>query len=213
LTADEAAELYVAFLEDIGRELPDASFEGDLWVAWVDEDESDTAREAPVPEALQRCFAAPFRFVQQRGSSLAARMDAVFGELFRRGYQQVVMRNSDSPHLPMPVLSSAFDALQHQRGSIALGPDLDGGYYLVGLDVPPDGLFPQAMSTGSVLEETVRNAEQRGLRVELLEPFLDIDTADDLLTFWLEFGGRADVRHWSTWKLLNDNPLIDRLGA
>jgi len=228
LTPDEAADLYVAFLEDISRELSEWSFEGDLWVAWSDDEgdaggagddeaASDEAASGPaaheVPEALRRCFDAPFRFLRQQGDSLADRMDQVFAQLFRGGYQQVVMRNSDSPHLPPSLLTSAFDALNHQRGSLALGPDLDGGYYLVGLDVPPDGLLPQTMSTNSVLDDTVRNAGERGLRVELLDSFLDIDTVDDLLTFWLEFGGRADVRHWSTWKLLNDSTLIERLGA
>ncbi|HCP47170.1 MAG TPA: hypothetical protein DIU15_14095, partial [Deltaproteobacteria bacterium] len=67
LTPDEAAELYVAFLEDIGRELPDEAFEGDLWVAWADDSEKGPGQDAAVPETLQSCFGAPFRFLQQRG--------------------------------------------------------------------------------------------------------------------------------------------------
>lgn len=200
-TEQEAADLYAAFLEDIGRELREWTLPCDRYVAWAGEG------QAP-PDALHARLGGGFRWLHQRGDDLTARMEAVFTDLLAVGYRRVVMRNSDSPHLPPSRLEDAFLAL---RGGVVLGPDLDGGYYLVGLDVPPDGVFPRAMSHGSVLEQTRAQAEALGHDVSVLEPFLDVDTPDDLLAFWLEFGPRADVRHWATWKHLHDHPLIDRL--
>ena len=67
------------------------------------------------------------------------------------------------------------------------------------------------MSTSSVLEETCARAAGQGRDVQLLSPFLDIDSPDDLRVFWLEFGGRADVRDWATWRRITSDRLMDLL--
>ncbi len=63
------------------------------------------------------------------------------------------------------------------------------------------------MSTDSVLSETVAAARATGLHISQLKPFLDINTPDDLATFWLEFGHRADIRHWATWQVVNSEDI------
>ena len=204
LSALEAAELYRAFLVDIARELSAWGSSCDLWVSWAGKPGDE--------EALRALFGPSFRLLAQRGGTLTERMVAVFDTLQEAGYRDVVMRNSDSPHLPVSLLDEAFAALaEPPRGTVVLGPDLDGGYYLVGLDVAAQGVFPTTMSTASVFEETVALAEGRGLQVLPLETFLDVDTPDDLALLWLEFGGRADVRHWATWTWLDAGGIIERL--
>ena len=133
-------------------------------------------------------------------------MEAVFDHLFGLGYRSVVMRNSDSPHLPPRRLREAFEALESAPGSIVLGPDLDGGYYLVGLDTLPRGVFPRTMSTASVFEQTRDGAAARGLRVHVLPEFLDVDTPDDLAALRIEFLDRADTAHWATRRALEALP-------
>jgi len=203
LTPVESASLYGCFLDDIARELTDWGSPCDCWIAWADD-------EAEMPADLAGRFAG-FRQVRQQGDGLAARMDNVFDRLFRLGYQRVVMRNSDSPHLPLEHIDAALAALRGTPGCVALGPDLDGGFYLVGLDAPPGDLFPRTLSTDSVCAETQQRARAAGRPVTLLPTFLDVDTPDDLLTFWIEFGSRADVRHWATWNALADGALIARI--
>lgn len=217
LSPREAARLYTCFLEDLGREIATWTGDADVIVAWTDDDrrQPDAPRhggDGP-PEELARHFADPrFRFLRQVGDSLAERMEAVFATLFAAGYRSVVMRNSDSPHLPLSFLDDAFARLEERPGRVVLGPDLDGGYYLVGGDADMAGVFPTVMSTGSVLEQTMAGAERAGRTVSLLPEFLDVDTPDDLAAFWLEFGGRADVRHWATWRELDDHPALDAIG-
>lgn len=213
LSADDAAGLYRAFLSDIGRLLSEWEANCDLWVAWADDGQgpSSTDRFRP-PAELQSIFPPHCRFLRQEGLDLTERMNSVFGDLLEAGYRQVVMRNSDSPHLPLRLLDEAFAALeQGAPGSVVLGPDLDGGYYLVGLDSPPAGLFPTVMSTGSVLGQTVESAHQQQRDIHQLESFLDIDSPDDLRMFWLEFGGRSDVRDWATWRRLSATDMMDHL--
>ncbi len=199
-TPEEAAALYRAFLVDIGRELRAWDRPCDRYVAWAGEDVG----------VLRELVGDGFTWLEQRGADLTERMENVFVDLQGAGYKRVVMRNSDSPHLPMARQSEAFDAL---KGGVVLGPDLDGGYYLVGLDVPPDGVFPRTMSHSSVYASTAANAAALGHAVATLPPFLDVDTPDDLLTFWLEFSPRADVRTWASYTFLDGHPLLDRLGS
>jgi glycosyltransferase A (GT-A) superfamily protein (DUF2064 family) len=204
LTPEEAAGLYTAFLQDLARELPAWGAHCDLWAAWAGDDDT----------RVRELFAPSFRFLQQRGATLTERMEDVFERMLSAGYHAVVMRNSDSPHLPTSILDDAFAALHARpRGKLVLGPDLGGGYYLIGTDVRIPGVLPRVMSTTSVLQQTVRGAEAAGLSTALLPEFPDIDTPDDLALFWLEFGGRADVRHWATWRFLEAADLPARLEA
>lgn len=215
LTPREAANLYSCFLEDLARELPSWKVDADLVLAWADDDrragaQPENAGDA-LPAPLETLFGDRFIPLRQRGASLTERMEAVFETLAARGYGSIVMRNSDSPHLPQTTIDSAFAALEKDPQSVVLGPDLDGGYYLVGVGEGSARIFPSVMSTAIVLEQTVALATEAGRPVVILSPQLDIDTPEDLATFWLEFGGRADVRQWATWKELDDHPAWQRL--
>ena len=208
----EAARLYGCFLEDLGRELAAWPADADILLAWADDDRRQRGQGDAPPEPLTGYFADPrFQFLRQQGDTLTERMNSVFSTLFARGYPTVVMRNSDSPHLPLRLLEDAFVAIERHPGGVVLGPDLDGGYYLVGGDRDLTDVVPSHLSTASVLDQTIAAAERAGRPVTLLPAFLDVDTPDDLAAFWLEFGGRADVRHWATWRELDGHPALQRL--
>jgi uncharacterized protein len=123
---------------------------------------------------------ARFDYLPQTGTLLSERMIAAFAELFRRGYGAVVMRNADSPTLPARIVGEALDALERGR-DFALGPDLGGGYYLVGMKRPHPELFRgMAAGTTSVREETLRRARSLGLSVHEAPRWLGVATPDDL---------------------------------
>ncbi len=169
LGAAAAAGLYRAFLQDVLDTT--AAVRADRFVyAWPPE---SVARLGEIAEGR-------FTVRPQAGKTLSERMIAAFAELFAAGYGAVAMRNSDSPTLPAEVVSEALAALE--RGAdLVLGPDRGGGYYLVGLREPRPELFRGfAMSTTSVLEETLRRAASAKLRAHTLRAWLDVDTGDDL---------------------------------
>lgn len=209
LSAEEATLLYRAFLTDITREVREWDLPVDLWLAWWD-GEVEGEGEA-LPPLLQEVVGEGYHSLRQQGPTLTARMEQVFRELLGRGYRWVIQRNTDSPHLPRALVEQAMDALELRPGRVVLGPDLDGGYYLIGTGDAPDGLMPSQMSTPTVLEETMERVRARQLEPVLLETFPDIDTPLDLATFWLEFGSRADIRRWATWRLLSESDILSRL--
>jgi glycosyltransferase A (GT-A) superfamily protein (DUF2064 family) len=90
------------------------------------------------------------------------------------------MRNSDSPTVPATAVGGALDALEAGR-DVALGPDLGGGYYLVGMRRSHPELFRGvAMSTTSVIAETVKRVHALHLTLHEAPRWLDVDTPEDL---------------------------------
>ena len=119
-----------------------------------------------------------YRVIPQRGRSLAERMARAVEDESGGERGPVLLRGSDSPALPQARLAEALAALATH--DIAIAPDLDGGYSLIGLNRPWPGLFSHPMSTDRVLADTLAQAQRLGARASLLEPCFDLDRFDDL---------------------------------
>jgi rSAM/selenodomain-associated transferase 1 len=119
-----------------------------------------------------------FRVVRQRGTDLAQRMAWAVREAAAAGSRRILLRGCDGPTLDGPAVSAALAALDAH--DLVLIPDGDGGYGLVGLREPVPGLFAHAMSTRTVLEDTLANAAEAGLRAHVAAASFDIDSAADL---------------------------------
>ncbi len=118
--------------------------------------------------------------VAQTGNGLAAGLTSVFAHFAAAGHRRIIAFNSDSPHLPVSVLESAFEALA--TCDVVVGPTHDGGYYLVGAKATHPGLFDgDGMGTSSALETLLTRARALGLSVCLVDPFYDIDVEADLI--------------------------------
>jgi rSAM/selenodomain-associated transferase 1 len=117
--------------------------------------------------------------VAQWGDGLAAGLTSVFAHFAATGHRRIIAFNSDSPHLPLSVLKSAFQALV--RCDVVVGPTHDGGYYLVGATASHPGLFTgDGLGTTNAFEVLLARARALGLSVHLTDPFYDIDVAADL---------------------------------
>ena len=117
--------------------------------------------------------------VAQAGDGLAAGLNSVFTQFARGKGRRVAALDSDSPHLPRRVLEEAFDTLVGH--DLVVGPTHDGGYYLVGAKSSHPTLFAaEGIGTGRALEGLLAEARVLGLSVGLVDPFYDIDVAEDL---------------------------------
>jgi glycosyltransferase A (GT-A) superfamily protein (DUF2064 family) len=116
----------------------------------------------------------------------------------QNGYRQAVVTDSDSPTLPVAHLEQAFTELDKPNVDVVLGPCDDGGYYLIGLKSPCAALFRRvAMSTATVLKDTLERAREQGLRAICLPGWYDVDTFEDLQRLATEIRTRPDyyARH------------------
>ena len=115
----------------------------------------------------------------QPSGSLGERIHWFFQKAKRRGAERTVLIGSDSPDLPSATISLAFQRLAVV--DMVLVPAMDGGFVLVGLRQPVEGLFDLIhWSSGATLVDTINRAADLGLRVELLAPWYDVDTVHNL---------------------------------
>jgi uncharacterized protein len=117
--------------------------------------------------------------VAQKGVGLAAGLTSVFAHFAGDHWRSVIAFNSDSPHLPRFVLEAAFETLAAR--DVVVGPTHDGGYYLVGAKTSHPTLFASdGMGTNSALERLLARIRALGLSIGFVDPFYDIDVAEDL---------------------------------
>jgi uncharacterized protein len=122
-----------------------------------------------------------FDFFSQGQGDLGIRMARAFQEAFQSGFDSVVLIGSDCPAQTSTILQQAFEGLKCH--DLVLGPALDGGYHLIGLQ----RLYPLFSNipwgSAEVFDRTQEIAQALGLKVFLLEPLRDIDRPEDL-SFW-----------------------------
>ena len=114
--------------------------------------------------------------IQTKGD-LGQKMLAAFQYGFSLGYQKILIIGSDLYSLRPKHIESALEKLENY--DVVIGPALDGGYYLLGLNFIIPKIFKQKQwSTSSVLKKTLSDLKE--FNVNLLEPLNDIDTYEDL---------------------------------
>ncbi len=90
----------------------------------------------------------------------------------------------DCPGLDATLLRAAADIVG--RGRVALGPSLDGGYYLIGAPTPVPDLFSRMpWSTPSLLSATRSRLGALGVPWDELRTLGDVDTRDDAVSLGL----------------------------
>jgi uncharacterized protein len=162
LTQELASALYECFLFDTLDQMRQVS-DAQHVIAYLDE-----------CDYFQR-LAPDFELIPQEGHSLGERLDNALSLYLSRGYERVVIMNSDSPTLPPDYLSHAFHVLS-AGADVVLGPCDDGGYYLIGVKRPTPRLLREVhMSTPTVAAETMALAKEEGLKLVTLPTWYDID--------------------------------------
>ncbi len=129
--------------------------------------------------------------IAQRGEGLAERLANAISDLFEEEETRTVVAiGSDQPLLSTRRIVEAHEALE-ERADVVLGPDLGGGYYLVGLRAPHPELFTRVeMSSERMCAATLELAQRLGRSGELREPSYAVDVERDLVRL------RADLTAW-----------------
>jgi hypothetical protein len=114
----------------------------------------------------------------QPAGDLGQRMSAALQAALQRS-RHAILIGADCPALSAADLGRALELLA--RGSdIVLGPAVDGGYYLIGMNTHHGFVFEDMpWSSAAVLQLTEQRLQQQGLQWQRLGMRRDLDTADD----------------------------------
>jgi rSAM/selenodomain-associated transferase 1 len=125
-----------------------------------------------------------FLISTQIGSDLGERFTQSFQDAFERGAESVVTIGTDIPGLDRSIILAAFEALREH--DVVIGPDTDGGYYLIGTDIKAAKLFRNIdWSSEWVLQQTEHLVNAQGLKIHFLPTLSDVDTDVDYRR-WLD---------------------------
>lgn len=140
-----------------------------------------TAFHAPADAGPEIAALLPgWKLEPQAEGDLGARMGAAFAQLFTPNVTCVLLTGTDAPTLP-PALLELLPAAIAGGADAALIPALDGGYCAIALARPlPALLTDMPWSTAGLLDATRARAKAEGLRLEVLQPWHDVDAAADL---------------------------------
>ncbi len=115
---------------------------------------------------------------QQNGEDLGIRMKNAFKDGFNSGYKKVMIIGSDLYNLSSENIENAFNNLNDN--DFVIGPALDGGYYLLGMNSLQENIFENKdWGTETVRKDTLEDLKDK--KVKLLELKNDIDIYEDIL--------------------------------
>jgi len=169
MNAERAAQVATILIERSVRLASDA-WPGPVWLfAWP-----------TVDHHLFRLLTQTTRIrlgVQSTGD-LGEKMANAIGKFTTQGIATAVM-GCDVPHCPPDTLRLASELLEH--GNNVIGPSMDGGYYLVGLQKCRYELFTDIKwGSNDVLQATLAAAGRAGIEFTRLQVLQDIDRYEDL---------------------------------
>jgi uncharacterized protein len=122
-----------------------------------------------------------FSLLPQRGKTFGERLCFAAEDLFKCGFDNVCLIDSDSPTIPAQNFARAVELLSSPGDRIVLGPCDDGGYYLIGLKTLRREIFEGIdWSTEWVFQQTKQRAMQIGLGVCELPRGFDVDDSATL---------------------------------
>lgn len=130
-------------------------------------------------QQMQQWLGSELIYQPQGEGDLGSRMARSFVNAFESGAERVVTIGTDCPGVNAQILAKAFEQLHHSH--LVLGPAVDGGYYLIGLQRSVPELFSNIdWGTARVLQQTIDIAQQLNISVGYLPPLADIDRPEDL---------------------------------
>ncbi|HIJ59284.1 MAG TPA: glycosyltransferase [Nitrospirae bacterium] len=117
----------------------------------------------------------PFKkLYEQKGKELGERLIGAFEQLFKDGFEKVCIIGADSPTLPIQFIYDAFNLLERSR--MVIGPTIDGGYYLIGLNSQTPEIFKNILwGSEKVFQQTMEIANNLKLAYQILPEWYDID--------------------------------------
>lgn len=166
-----AQDIYKALLNALSQRFKGTDY--DLCLAYT-----------PRPDGLEQLFGNVRLMEQQTHGGIGERMASLFEKAFDDGYEHVVLTGSDIPDLNENHVLSAFENLE--KSGCAIGPSVDGGYYLIGFTKKTyfcDFFHGITYSNADVFDKTIEKLKRKKISPAITDMLNDLDTLGDLLQY------------------------------
>lgn len=195
LTAEECVEFHLACLKDICQAV--SKIEAHRYIFYAGDKREFGSLEL-----------SGFVLSRQRGNDLGQRLYNAAKQVLDT-QNKVVFIGADMPNISPQLLQSAL--LNLDDYDVVIGPALDGGYYLLGMKYPHLELFQNIpWGTAGVFKITLEILKSSNLSCLVLENQRDIDTWDDLISFYTSYDSGYDITELTAFR--NAMKLIEKYG-
>ncbi len=173
-TGEQCADIHRCFLLDLFRVCNKLKHSIDIYLTYTPEGDLHLFKDI-IPDYI--------KIFPQEGKDLGAKMNNAINSLLHKNYEKVILIGTDIPEIQPEYIEKAFTILD--KKDLCFGPTMDGGYYLVGMKCPHEGIFCEDIHWGnkSVMEGTMEKANKKGFTVGLAHKCRDIDTKEDIKEF------------------------------
>lgn len=174
LKKDECNELYQAFLKDINLKLlnfKSINSKIDLYFCFTSKESG-----AVFSEVIDNQFTC----IPQQGKSLGEKLFNALNDAQQLSELPVIIIVSDIPFLDIDILAEALAGLKER--DLVIGPQTDGGYYLIGMKKTRKILFDfEKWVNLDVLDKTIKKASKYNLKIHFLPELSNVNTFKELL--------------------------------
>ena len=144
-------------------------------------------------KALRAWTGNRFLYEPQKGLDRGERLRHAFTTIFSKRVRKAVIVSTDIPDLTAGLIDEALHLLDSY--DVVIGPDHNGGYYLLGLKALHEELFHNVpWGTSRVYGETLRTIKALDLSLAFLPVLIDVNTEADLRR-WMEAYRRSRRGH------------------
>lgn len=159
---------------------------------------------------MQNWLGSDIIYQPQGDGNLGARMARSLAVAFQDGIARVVVIGTDCPNLNADLIAEAFQQLHSH--DLVIGPAIDGGYYLIGLNYLISELFIGInWGTTAVLQQTVDIAKKLNISVAYLPQLADVDRPEDLFIWEMRHDSRETQYRRST--VTTQQEIEDRINT
>lgn len=118
-------------------------------------------------------------YFPQCNGDLGDRLKFSVNSTFERGYDSVILLGGDCPYVTTKTINDTINILQSYDA--AIGPSVDGGYYLLAIKQLHSTLFEDIdWSTEKVYSQTIAKIVELNLNIKKLGALDDVDNIDSL---------------------------------
>ncbi len=190
ITKEECANIHINFLKDI-KNICDI-LKRDIFIFYTPEDKNNI---------IKNIFGSKVNYKIQEGNDLGEKMFDAIEYVLNKDYKSSILIGSDIPYICIDDLEKAFSILKEK--DIVLGPTVDNGYYLVGMNKPTKEIFQNIeYGHGNVLSNTIETIKNINLTYDLTNENRDIDEPKDLKYFYEEIKNGTVDKDMNTSKFI-----------
>ena len=135
-------------------------------------------------EDEMRAWLGDFHYYPQVTGDIGVKMSQALRSTLKHDVSSAILVGSDIPGITAAIIENGIFSLK--RSDVVLGPSVDGGYYLIGMNhnvaEKLDTLLFSNIpwSTGKVLTTTTDRLKKCNVSFSLLQPLQDIDSPEDI---------------------------------